>query len=124
MSRLLILTLSILAFSAAAQTPQPAPKYKGRPLLKVSTKVLEESAIKKVKPVAPAGVTASGVVSVRVLVDSLDGKLVDAKVVSGHPSLHKSALKAARQWKWEYIDCINGVAPMAVGILNFDFPKR
>jgi outer membrane biosynthesis protein TonB len=124
MPRLLIVILSVLAISASAQAPQSAPNFKGRPLLKVSTKVLEKTAVKKVKPVAPAGVTASGIVSVRVWVDPLDGKLVDAKVVSGHPSLHKSALKAARQWEWEYIDCINGLAPIVVGILNFDFPPK
>ncbi|HEX5081137.1 MAG TPA: TonB family protein, partial [Blastocatellia bacterium] len=98
-------------------------RYKGRPLLKVSTKVLEKTAIKKVMPVAPVGVRASGVVRVRLWVD-IEGKVVEAKVVSGHPMLRDSALKAASQWKWKEVECINGVPPIVVGVLNFDFPKN
>src|SRR5262245_14932297 len=124
MPGLLILILSIMIFSASAQTPQPASdKVKGRPAIKVSTKVLETKAIKKVKPVAPAGAPASGVVRVRVWIDIAEGKVVDAEVVSGDPLLRESALKAARQWEWEGA-CIGGVMPPAVGVLNFDFSQK
>jgi hypothetical protein len=124
MPLLLILTLSVLAFSVSAQTPQTAPNFKGRPLLNASTKVLEKAAIKKVKPVAPVGVTVSGVASVQVWIDPIDGKVLKAKVVSGHPLLRESALKAARQWVWKEVECLNGLPPIVVGVLNFDFPKK
>ncbi|HEY7181327.1 MAG TPA: energy transducer TonB [Blastocatellia bacterium] len=122
MPRLLILTLSILAISASAQAPQSAPNFNGRPVIKVSTKVLEKKAITKVKPVAPVGVTASGVVRVRVWIDALEGKVVKAKVINGHPILRDRALSAAAQWKWEPL---NDTQPIiAVGILKFDFPQK
>lgn len=122
--QLLIFTLSVSAFSALAQTPQPA-RRSGKPpyLFKVSSEVLEKTAVKKVKPVAPEGAPASGVVRVRVWVDPADGKVVKAKVISGHPLLREAALKAARQWEWEYT-CINGPPIRAVGILNFDFSEK
>jgi TonB family protein len=122
--QLLTLTLSIFAFSVMAQTPQPARRA-GKPpyILRVSSKVLVKSAVKKVKPVAPAGAPASGVVRVRVWVDPAEGKVVEAKVISGHPLLREAALKAARQWEWEYT-CVNGPPMRAVGVLNFDFSEK
>ncbi|MGH9753416.1 MAG: hypothetical protein ACREA2_11590, partial [Blastocatellia bacterium] len=94
--QLLILTLSVLTFSVLAQPPQPA-RRSGKPpyLIKVSSEVLEKKAVKRVKPVAPAGAPVSGGVRVRVWVDVIEGKVVEAKVISGHPLLRDSALKAA-----------------------------
>jgi len=121
--QLLILTLSVSAFSASAQTPQPARHNVKVPILfKVSTRVLEKKAIKRVRPVAPAGEPASGVVRVRVWVDT-EGKVVGAKVISGHPLLREAALKAAKQWEWEPA-CILGPAMIGVGVLSFDFSEK
>jgi TonB family protein len=124
--QLLILALSILAFSVFAQTPQPARRAgKAHKLLRVSSKVLEKSAVKRVKPVAAAGAPESGVVRVRVWVDPIEGKVVVAKVISGHPLLREAALKAARQWEWESEPvCINGMPILCVGVLNFDFSEK
>ena len=121
--QLLILTLSISALSASAQTPQPARRNVKVPILfKVSTGVLEKTAVKRVKPVAPAGEPASGVVRVRVWVDT-EGKVVGAKVISGHPLLREAALKAAKQWEWEPV-CIDGPPMICVGVLSFDFSEK
>jgi outer membrane biosynthesis protein TonB len=122
--QLLILTLSILVFSASAQTPQPARRNGKAPkLLKVTSEVLEKSAVKRVRPIAPAGAPSSGVVRVRVWVDPAEGKVVEAKVISGRPLLRESALKAARQWEWEFI-CIDGPPMLCVGVLSFDFSEK
>ena len=122
--QLLILALFILIFSVSAQTPQTARRAGKVPyILRVSSKVLVKSAVKRVKPVAPAGAPSSGVVRVRVWIDPAEGKVVEAKVISGHPLLREAALKAARQWEWEYT-CINGPPMRAVGVLNFDFSEK
>jgi hypothetical protein len=124
--QLLILTLFVSALSALAQTPQPARRSGKAPYLnpiKVSTAVLEKKAVKRVMPVAPAGAPASGVVRVRVWVDIIEGKVVEAKVISGHPLLREAALKAASQWEWEPI-CIHGPAMTGVGVLSFDFSEK
>ena len=124
MPKLLILTLVVLAFPILAQTPQPARRAGKAPyILRVSSEVLVKSAVKRVKPVAPAGSPSSGVVRVRVWVDPTEGKVVEAKVISGHPLLREAALKAARQWEWEYI-CIVGPPIRVVGVLNFDFSEK
>jgi TonB family protein len=121
--QLLILTLSVSALSASAQTPQPARRSGKVPILfKVSTGVLEKTAVKRVKPVAPAGAPASGVVHVRIRVD-IEGKVVGAKVISGHPLLREAALKAAKQWEWEPV-FIDGPPMICVGVLSFDFSEK
>jgi len=122
--QLLILTLSVSALSASAQTPQPARRNGKVPILiKVSTAVLEKKAVKRVRPVAPAGAPASGVVRVRVWADPIEGKVVGAKVISGHPLLREAALKAAKQWEWEPT-CILGPQMICVGVLSFDFSEK
>ncbi len=123
---LLTLTLVVLAFSALAQTSSPSVKPGDRApkTLTISSEVLERSAIKKVKPVAPAGVKASGIVRVRIWIDILDGKVVEAKIVKGHPLLREPALKAARQWEWKPTYIISSSPMRAVGVLSFDFPKN
>jgi Gram-negative bacterial TonB protein C-terminal len=120
--QLSILAFFVLALSALAQTPQPARRSGKAPkMIKVSSEVLEKKAVKRVKPVRPDGAPASGVVSIRVWVDVIDGKVVEAEIVSGPPLLRESALKAARQWEWEGL-C--GTPLTAVGVLNFDFSKK
>jgi hypothetical protein len=122
--QLLILTLSVSALSASAQTPQLARRGAKAPILfKVSTGVLEKKAVKRVRPVAPAGAPAYGVVRVRVWGDPLEGKVVRAKAISGHPLLREAALKAAKQWEWEPI-CILCPAMIGVGVLSFDFSEK
>lgn len=120
--QLLILALSIFIFSVSAQTPQTARRAGKAPKpLRVSSEVLEKAAVKRVKPVAPPEAPASSIVRVRVWVDTTEGKVVGAKVISGHPLLHEAALNAARQWEWEPI-C--GPLIRCVGVLIFDFSEK
>jgi hypothetical protein len=124
-SQLLILTLSILAFSASAQTPQPVRRSGKSPaLFRVSSETLEKKAIKRVKPVAPAGAYTSGLARIRVWIDVIEGKVITAKVVDGPPLLREAALKAARQWEWEPICILTSLPVIAVGVLNFDFSDK
>jgi len=124
-SQLLILTLSILAFSASAQTPQPVRRSGKFPILfRVSTETLEKKAIKRVKPVAPGGAHTSGLVRIRVWIDVIEGKVVTAKVVDGRPLLREAAIKAARQWEWEPVCIVTSRPVRAVGVLNFDFSEK
>jgi hypothetical protein len=120
MPKLLILILSVLAISASAQTPQSAPNFNGRPVIKVSSKVLEKTAIKKVKPVMPVGVRATGVVLVRVWIDALEGKVIEAKAVSGPELSRDAAVQAAKQWEFKPAE-ITAAPIKAQGVLVFRF---
>src|SRR5262245_60783867 len=64
---------------------------------------LEQEAIKKVEPVFPPiakAARASGEVKVEVTKDKA-GKVISARVLSGHPLLRDAALTAARKWEFK-----------------------
>lgn len=83
---------------------------------------LEQEAIKKVEPVFPPiakAARASGAVKIEVTIDEA-GKVVDARVVSGHPLLRDSALTAARQWEFKPAK-VSGKTAKVSGILTLNF---
>ncbi len=84
---------------AAASAKTDAPKAVPRKI-RVSNGLLQLSAIKKVQPVIPAHVKASGVVEVSLLIDE-SGEVIEATVISGHPLLRNAAIEAARQWRFK-----------------------
>jgi TonB family protein len=64
-------------------------------------------------------VRAQGVVRIRVTV-SEDGKVIDAKMVSGPPRLREASLYAARQWEFKPAEH-SGKPVKVVGVLTFNF---
>jgi TonB family protein len=82
---------------------------------------LETQALKKVAPAYPAepGFRVKGKVVVRIVVD-MNGNVVSARSISGHPLLVPASLKAAAQWKFRP-KRVNGKVIKNVGILVFDF---
>ncbi len=86
---------------------------------------LEQEAIKKVEPVYPPiakAARASGDVKIEVVVDE-KGKVISARVVSGHPLLRDSALTAARQWIFK--PALRDGSPVKItGILTFHFALK
>jgi TonB family protein len=125
------------ALSLAGKTPPPSrPDSEPPPpppptsvstqgeLRRVSEGALIGAAIRKVGPVYPAGakgVGAWGEVQVLVTI-SLTGQVIDARVVSGHLLLRKSAIAAARQWTFSPT-ILNGTPVSVQGVITFDFPR-
>jgi len=83
-------------------------------------------AITKVQPRYPANarrVNASGSVDVQVTI-SEEGRVIEAKAISGHPLLRDAAVEAARQWVFKPA-ILNGVPVKTEMVLTFAFtPPR
>jgi TonB family protein len=89
---------------------------------KVQEGILQGRAITRVMPVYPANarsLNAFGTVVVQVVV-SEDGRVIDAKAISGHPVLRTPAVEAAR--KWVFQPTMLNKAPVKVeSVLTFVF---
>jgi protein TonB len=73
-------------------------------------------------PVYPAharSLNAGGSVVVQIVV-SEDGKVIEAKAVSGHPALRKPAAEAARKWVFTPTT-LNGLPVRVESVLTFVF---
>ncbi|MCI0665835.1 MAG: TonB family protein [Acidobacteria bacterium] len=89
---------------------------------KVSESALLDLAISKSQPIYPANAkraNISGPVRVQITI-SVDGRVIDAVAVSGHPLLRGAAIAAAGKWVFEPVR-LNGVPVQAEGILTFLF---
>src|SRR5262249_5504394 len=78
--------------------PPPPPPPQGPE--KVSESVLQGRAITRVNPVYPPNarkMNATGTVEVEVTI-SEEGRVVEAKAISGHFALRSAAVEAARKW--------------------------
>lgn len=101
----------------------PAPKQQEIPkVLNLSKEVLQGKAISLPKPSYPAPakqIRLQGTVTVQVLIDET-GKVVSAKVVSGHPLLNGEATRAA--WQARFSPTKLGGQPMKVsGMITYNF---
>lgn len=84
--------------SANTITPMATPSTSKEPPKTISGGVVNGKAISLPKPPYPPAaraVRASGAVNVEVLID-VDGKVISATAVSGHPLLRSAAVEAAR----------------------------
>ncbi len=101
----------------AAPAPAEAPKQ-----IRVSSAVLQASAIKKVQPPYPAQAKAErieGAVQVQVLVAET-GQVSEAVVISGPEALREATLQAAKQWEFKPTE-LSGVPVKVQGVLTFNF---
>jgi len=103
---------------AAKPTPTPTPAAPK----KVSLGVINGKASRLVTPPYPPAakaVHASGAVNVSVSID-VNGNVVSASAVSGHPLLRQAAEQAARQSKFTPT-VLSGVAVPVTGIIVYNF---
>ncbi len=101
----------------SATPPPPLPKP-----LPVSEGVLQGSADKRVAPAYPTlakSARAAGPVQVQLVIDE-GGRVVDAKVLNGHPMLRDAALQAARQWEFKPTQ-LSGRPVRTQGVVTFNF---
>lgn len=110
------------AIGQAETPPAPTPPPSPQELERVSEDVLQSRAINKAKPVYPPSarqMNATGAVEVEITI-SEKGLVVEAVAVSGHFSLRRSAVEAAR--KWVFKPAIFNGAPVKIkGVLTFVF---
>jgi TonB family protein len=115
----LIIVVSLLFSISLAQTGKTSD---AEIAVRKSGDALEQEAIKKVEPVFPPiakAARASGEVKVEVTIDKA-GKVISARVLSGHPLLRDAALTAARQWQFKPTMASGRPAKIS-GILTFNF---
>lgn len=106
------------------KAPSPPPSSPPKPLnpQKVLEGVLQGNAITRAKPVYPASarsMNAYGKVEVKIII-SEEGRVIEAKAISGHPALHNAAVEAAYKWVYKPTT-LNGVAVKVESILTFNF---
>lgn len=90
--------------------------------MRVSGGVLNDNAIKKVKanyPQEALAARATGAVQVAITV-SEEGKVIEARAVSGHDLLREAAVSAAKQWTFKPME-ISGVPVRVQGVLTLYF---
>jgi Ca-activated chloride channel homolog len=122
--------------AAAEATPQPRPtpaearatpaaagqKGEARPKTPISGGVLNSKAISLPRPTYPAAAKSagtSGKVVVEVTIDE-DGKVVEARAVSGHPMLQQAAVQAARLAKFSPAT-LSGQPIRVTGTISYTF---
>jgi protein TonB len=102
-------------------TPKPAPKPQLPTVMKVSV-VLNGRALSLPKPNYPPlarNIHLEGTVIVQVLIDE-SGKVISAKVTSGHPLFTAEAQRAATQARFS--PTLIGNTPVKVsGVITYDF---
>lgn len=108
---------------AESEAPPPAPPpAKPPPPPRISEGVLRGNAVTRSKPLYPpsaARMNAAGPVEVQVTI-SEDGRVVEAKAISGHLALRNAAVEAARKWVF-HPTTLNGVPLRVQSILTFVF---
>ena len=121
-SRLIALSLFAALTVALASPTRAAQQTQTPPDAKPKKGALQEQAITRVEPVYPPLARAarvSGPVVVEVTVDE-QGDVMSARAVSGHPLLADSAVKAAKQWKFNPTE-LSGTRVKVIGTLTFNF---
>jgi len=111
--------ISIGLGGPGAEIPPP-PKRAS--VLRVSKGVTAGDAITRVTPVYPAlarQINASGEVQVEIMIDE-EGRVVEAKAVSGHPVLRPVAEEASRKWVFKPT-LLDGKPVKQQGVLTFVF---
>ena len=95
MSPALVALLTSAALQDAVPSPSPSP-------VRIHGEIKEPRQVKAVPPEYPREAARAGLQGVVVLECSIDpqGKVAEAKVVSGVPPLTDAALKAVKQWRY------------------------
>jgi protein TonB len=99
---------AVLAFGGSAAGvaqiggEEPGGAAASRPIgpVRISSGVMASLLIKRVEPVYPANVDASGTVVLRVLVGK-DGQVTEVTVITGPTILRAATMDAVRQWVYK-----------------------
>jgi TonB family protein len=117
-------TLMVATAAPGKESQTTAPTGASKKI-DLSQGVLHGSAFKEVKPLYPAEAKEAGVsgtVLVQILV-SEEGKVIEAKPISGHLQLREAALEAARQWEYRPTS-VSGMRVKMQDILTFNFTPQ
>jgi TonB family protein len=119
----LIVLAAGICFSAPSLAQDASRQTTGeRLVVRRSSSVLREQAIKRVEPAYPplaAAAKVSGSVAVEVEIDE-QGDVVSARAVAGHALLKNAAVRASRQWKFKPLK-LTGTPVRVIGIIRFNF---
>ncbi len=109
----------------SAQTTASAQSDNTAKVIQIREAVLRQKAVRRLQPEYPPiakAAHATGMVKVEIDIDISDGKVIAARVISGHPFLRDSAVKAALGWRFPPALITTGPGPIIVrGTLSFDF---
>jgi TonB family protein len=100
----------------------PPPAATPAQLQKVAESLLQDRVIKSVKAVYPANakrMNAYGQVEVQITISG-EGKVTDARAISGHMALRSAAVEAARGWLFQPL-VIDGTPITVESVLTFVF---
>ena len=105
----------------AHTAPTPAPPRESKPVRLSSEILVGKATNKPAPPYPPIAKTAGvqGAVVVQVLIDE-QGRVVNAKVTSGHPLLQQAALQAAYKWKFTPT-VLTGTPVKVTGVVTYNF---
>ncbi len=106
----------------AKATPTPAPTPKTPDIVQMTSVMITGKALRKVQPPYPQiakQIKAQGTVPVQITI-SEEGRVLQATVVSGNPTLHDAARQAALQWVFSPT-VLNGKAVKVSGVISFNF---
>jgi TonB family protein len=101
---------------------EPPPPPKPTPTPRVSKGVTSGEAVSKAYPIYPTiakQINASGRVQVAIMIDE-NGRVIEAKAISGHPVLRSAAEDAAKKWIFRPT-LLDGKPVKQPGTLTFDF---
>lgn len=107
---------------APTATPTPAPTPKPPEIVRMTSEMVTGKAIRKVQPPYPQiarQIKAQGTVPVQITI-SEEGRVLQAIVVGGNPTLHEAARQAALQWVFSPT-VLNGKAVKVSGVISFNF---
>ncbi|HKX31376.1 MAG TPA: energy transducer TonB [Blastocatellia bacterium] len=116
------LLASVAAPLAAAPVAAPPAEPVPQQMQKVQEGILQGRAMIKAMPIYPANarsLNARGAVMVQVVV-SEQGRVVEARAISGHPVLRGPAVEAARKWVFKPTT-LNGLPVKVESVLTFVF---
>ena len=102
--------------------PTPAPTPEISKLLNLSTGVITGKAISRIQPPYPQmakAIRAQGTVQVQIMISEA-GRVLDASVLSGHPTLRDAARQAALQWVFTPT-ALSGKPVKVMGVISFNF---
>ncbi|HXG68593.1 MAG TPA: tetratricopeptide repeat protein [Blastocatellia bacterium] len=119
-----LITNALFLLAAQAQDNKESPISPPK-VIRKSTGVLQNEAIKRVEPAYPPLALAakiSGSVTVEITVDE-EGNVISARAVSGHPLLKDSAIEASRKWKFKPMK-LSGTPVKVIGNIVFNFTLK
>lgn len=101
---------------------EPPPPSTSAAAPKVSKGATASNALTKVKPAYPPiakQMNASGAVQVAITIDE-NGRVIEAKAISGHPALRSAAEEAAKEWVFRPAS-LDGKPVRQQDVLTFNF---